>query len=74
MTTRHNPERRAWKGRSHKKGGKRVRELRDIGAQLRELAGKFKDNIHVLLMVEHAAENCEDGADACERSAQIKVD
>lgn len=26
--TRHNPEKKAWKGRSHKKGGKRVRELK----------------------------------------------
>jgi len=25
---RYNPERRAWRGRSHKKGGRRVRELR----------------------------------------------
>lgn len=25
---RHNPERRAWRGRSYKKGGRRVRELR----------------------------------------------
>ena len=26
---RHNPERRTWKDRSHKKGGARVRDLRD---------------------------------------------
>lgn len=26
--TKHNPERRAWRGRSHRKGGHRVRELR----------------------------------------------
>jgi hypothetical protein len=25
---RHNPEKRAWRGRSHRKGGRRVRELR----------------------------------------------
>lgn len=25
---RHNPERRTWRGRSHKHGGKRVRQLR----------------------------------------------
>ena len=29
---RHNPERRAWRGRSHKKGGRRVRELRELAA------------------------------------------
>ena len=28
MKTRHNPERRAWRGRSHKKGGRRIREMR----------------------------------------------
>jgi len=26
--TRHNPERSAWKGRSHKKGGERIAKLR----------------------------------------------
>lgn len=26
---RHNPERRAWRGRSYKKGGERVADLRD---------------------------------------------
>ena len=26
---KHNPERRAWRGRPHKKGGARVRDLRD---------------------------------------------
>jgi hypothetical protein len=26
---RHNPERRAWRGRSHKKGGARVRDLQE---------------------------------------------
>jgi len=28
MKTKHNPERRAWKGKSYKKGGKRVLDLR----------------------------------------------
>lgn len=28
MSTKHNPERRRWRGRSHKKGGARVRDLR----------------------------------------------
>lgn len=28
-TKKHNPERRAWRGRSYRKGGKRVRQLRD---------------------------------------------
>jgi hypothetical protein len=27
---KHNPERKAWRGRSHKKGGKRVKELREF--------------------------------------------
>ena len=26
---RHNPEKRAWKGRSYRKGGERVRDLRE---------------------------------------------
>lgn len=30
--TRFNPERRAWKGRSYRKGGERVRDLRDAPA------------------------------------------
>lgn len=25
---RHNPERRSWRGRSYKKGGRRIREMR----------------------------------------------
>ncbi len=29
MSKHHNPERRAWRGRSYKKGGRRVRDLRD---------------------------------------------
>ena len=29
MKTRHNPERRAWRGRSYKRGGKRIRALRN---------------------------------------------
>jgi hypothetical protein len=28
---KHNPEKRSWKGKSHKKGGQRVRILRDKG-------------------------------------------
>jgi len=31
--TNYNPERRAWKGRSYKKGGKRVRALKDQNAR-----------------------------------------
>lgn len=34
----HNPERRAWHGRSHKRGGKRIRQLRySIGLYLEDL-------------------------------------
>jgi hypothetical protein len=33
---KHNPERRAWKGRSHKKGGTRVRDLRERAARERK--------------------------------------
>lgn len=29
MKTRHNPERRAWRGKSHKKGRVPVKQLRD---------------------------------------------
>jgi hypothetical protein len=41
---RHNPEKRAYKGRSYKKGGKRVRALRDaVDAKLAETKdGIFK--------------------------------
>lgn len=28
MKTRYNPERRAWRGRSYRRGGRRVRSLR----------------------------------------------
>lgn len=28
MSKKHNPERRTWRGRSYKKGGARIRELR----------------------------------------------
>lgn len=36
----YNPERRAWRGRSYKKGGKRVRELRDAIQVPEEFIGK----------------------------------
>lgn len=29
----HNPEKRSWRGRSHKKGGSRVRALRDAAKE-----------------------------------------
>lgn len=29
MSRHYNPERRAWRGRSYRKGGQRIRELRD---------------------------------------------
>ena len=29
MSKRHNPEKRAWRGRSYKKGGAQVRQLRE---------------------------------------------
>lgn len=29
MTTKYNPEKSEWRGRSYRKGGKRVRDLRD---------------------------------------------
>lgn len=28
MKTRYNPERRTWRGRSYRRGGRRIRELR----------------------------------------------
>jgi hypothetical protein len=33
MKTRHNPERKAWKGRSYKKGGRSIRQLREAAKQ-----------------------------------------
>lgn len=37
MKTRHNPERRAWRGKSHKKGGKRVKQLRWAGTHCKQV-------------------------------------
>lgn len=59
---KHNPERRAWRGRSHKKGGDRVRQLRDIASQLRQLAPEFAGTRWMEDNVEHAAELLEDAA------------
>jgi hypothetical protein len=39
MSRRHNPERRAWKGRSYRKGGRRVRAIREA------LATKLKEPV-----------------------------
>jgi hypothetical protein len=30
MNTKHNPERRVFKGRSYRKGGRHIRDLRDL--------------------------------------------
>lgn len=38
----YNPEKRAWRGKSYKKGGKRVRALRDAEAKTDEKAVKAK--------------------------------
>jgi len=36
--TKYNPEKRAWRGRSYKNGGRRVKDLRDAGKASTALA------------------------------------
>ncbi len=42
---RHNPERRSWRGRSHKRGGKRIRAIRQeatiITSGIKDEAGVY---------------------------------
>ena len=38
---KHNPEGRAWKGRSYRKGGERVRDLRDRAKKEDPMAGRY---------------------------------
>ena len=59
----HNPERSSWKGRSYRKGGKRVREIR--AAVALDLRDRIADRVESV---------CEDRADEERDEARAEIE
>ena len=72
----YNPEKRAWRGRSYKKGGKNVRELRDEG-EIMEETTSVNHEIHLVSTADkctscdtNTCRLCEYGKRVCSKHVQ----